>query len=78
MGQELTCRRGTWTESDGPDGSNWYTYQWLRGGTPIGFATTSSYTVGSADRGSAMSCVVRASNGFGFADAWSASVTVPI
>jgi len=61
-GQTLTCSTGTWTGT-----GITYTYQWERGGSPIGGATNSTYLLQAADVGNTLTCVVTATNGGGFA-----------
>ena len=58
LGSTLTASTGTWT----PTGLG-FTYQWLRGGTPIGGATAKTYAVTTADVGQQLSVRVTASNG---------------
>ncbi len=61
VGQALTCLRGGWSGAPAPT----FTYEWLRSGAPIPFATGSSYTVSGEDRGQSLSCVVTARNDSG-------------
>jgi hypothetical protein len=72
QGQSVTCTQGTWTNS--PTG---YSYVWQRNGSPIGGATSSSYTIQAADVGQNLTCVVTASNAAGSGQASSAAV-VPV
>jgi hypothetical protein len=65
VGESLACLHGTWSGAPPPV----FEYQWLRDGVSIESATASSYTVESADRGSALSCQVTAKNSAGTADA---------
>ena len=51
-------------------------YQWERGGVAIGDATGSSYTVGRADCGASLTCVVTASNDAGQTSVSSDAVAV--
>jgi len=60
VGQTLSVTDGTWTNT--PSG---YTYQWYRGGSPIGGATSSTYVLVTADIGSLISCIVVATNASG-------------
>ena len=69
VGESLSCLHGTWRGAPPPV----FEYQWLRDGVSIHAATASSYTVESADRGSALSCRVTARNGAGTAEANSAN-----
>ena len=62
-GQTVTCSTGTWS------GSPTYTYQWYRGASAIGSATSSSYTLVTADVGQNIKCVVTATNFVGSATA---------
>lgn len=71
-GQTLGCGNGSWTGSPAPT----YTQQWLRDGTPIAGATSSSYLVLDADLGTQLACRVTATNTQGSATAQSAPVTV--
>jgi hypothetical protein len=73
LGQELTCLSGTWKGVPSPA----LTYQWLRDGASISFATSASYVVRSEDRGASLSCRVSASNGEGVAEAVSNSLEIP-
>jgi hypothetical protein len=57
VGNVLTCTQGTWANTPTA-----YAYQWRRGGTAIGGATASTYTLVSADGGAAIACAVTASN----------------
>jgi len=56
--QTLSTTNGTWTGVPTPT----YSYQWQRGGSDIGGATGSTYTLVTADVGYAIRCVVTASN----------------
>ena len=58
VGQTLTTTNGTWTNSPST-----YTYQWYRGASSIGGATSSTYVLVSADAGQNIKCTVTASNG---------------
>jgi hypothetical protein len=60
VGDTLTAGDGTWTNS--PTG---YTYQWNRDGSPIGSATSSTYTLIEADEGTLITVAVTASNAAG-------------
>lgn len=71
-GQSLVCGNGQWTGTPAPT----YAQQWLRNGTAIDGATTSSYQVTDADLGAQLVCRVTASNSQGSATAQSAPVTV--
>ena len=56
VGSTLTANPGTWS----PAGAT-FTYVWLRGGAPISGATSSTYVVGLADVGAAISVTVTGS-----------------
>lgn len=60
VGDTLTANPGTWTNTPTS-----FTYQWLRAGTPIGGATSSTYTTVEADAGDAISVKVVAVNASG-------------
>lgn len=55
IGSVLTCAPGTWTNSPS------FAYQWKRGATNVG-TNSSTYTSQAADGGSAITCVVTATN----------------
>jgi hypothetical protein len=65
VNQRLTCLRGTWNGAPPPA----FTYQWLRDGTSIASATSSTYTAELADEGHVLTCRVTATNGEGRAEA---------
>lgn len=71
LGSTLTCSTGTWSNSPTS-----YSYEWLRDGSAIGGATSSTYVTASADVGHQISCQVTAVNGEGSASSTSASVTI--
>ncbi len=73
VGQVLTCSQGTWTNSPTS-----YAYQWLRGGSAIAGATSSTYSLGAADAGGLISCAVTSTNAGGSTVSTSAAVTVPV
>ncbi|RYB94206.1 alfa-L-rhamnosidase [Nocardioides oleivorans] len=56
IGQELVATTGSWST-----GGLQHAYQWLRDGSPIAGATSTSYAVGVADRGRRLSVQVTAS-----------------
>src|SRR5208283_3068471 len=58
VGATLSCSTGTWTGVPTPT----YAYQWLRDGTTIALATTSTYKVVGEDEGHSLSCEVTATN----------------
>lgn len=73
VGSTLTTTNGTWTGSPAPT----YTYQWLRNGSTIGGATSSTYVTVNADIDTAITCRVTATNASGSANAISSnSITV--
>jgi hypothetical protein len=57
-GQTLSTTDGTWNGIPTPT----FAYQWQRAGSNIGGATSSTYTLVSADVGNAIRCVVTATN----------------
>jgi hypothetical protein len=61
VGTLVTVTNGTWSGSSPIT----FEYRWLRNGSPIGGATSSSYTLQSADDGNAVTAQVRALNAFG-------------
>lgn len=65
-GYELEAYFGAWV------GASSYAYQWLNEGTPIGGATSKTYTLQSSDVGDNISVRVTATNSFGSAQATSA------
>jgi trimeric autotransporter adhesin len=71
-GRLLTCQPGTWSGEPGT-----FTYAWTRDGLPIYGASSSTYTVTSADELHAIVCTVTASNGGGSASASSAAYRPP-
>jgi len=72
VGNTILVSNGTWTGS--PSG---YSYQWLRNGTNIAGATSSSYLVAVADEGASLTCRVLATNIGGSTPAVSGGVTIP-
>ena len=66
----LSVSNGSW--NNGPTS---YAYQWKRGGSPIGGATSSSYTITSSDNGYTLSCTVTATNNGGSTAATSSSTS---
>jgi hypothetical protein len=58
VGQTLSTTNGTWSGIPTPT----FTYQWQRAGSNIGSATSSTYLLVAADVGSAIRCVVTATN----------------
>ena len=74
VGQTLSTTNGTWTGTPTPT----FAYQWQRGASNIGGATSSTYVIQSADIGSTIRCVVTATNTVGSASANSNStIAVP-
>ncbi len=71
QGVTLSVSNGTWSGSPTPS----FSYQWKRAGSTITGATSSTYTLQSADVGSAITCTVTASNGFSSASATSSATT---
>ena len=61
-----------------PDGNGGFTYQWHRGGTPIDGATSTTYTIATADEGTTLTVVVTYTDGGGTGETVTTSgVTVP-
>ncbi|TMK98113.1 MAG: hypothetical protein E6G34_10620 [Actinobacteria bacterium] len=69
VGQQLTCLKGIWKGQPPPS----FTYAWLRDGTSIPGATSSTYTASGADEGHVLTCVVTATNNAGTAKAESSN-----
>jgi hypothetical protein len=59
--ETLSTTNGTWIAT----GALTFQYQWLREGTPISGATSNTYVVQLADRGSLLSCIVTAVSDLG-------------
>lgn len=62
IGSLLSCKQGTWLNSPTS-----YSYQWRRDGVNIGGATSSTYTLVTADAGCDITCKVTAVNSYGSA-----------
>jgi hypothetical protein len=62
VGTQLTCDKGGLQ-----GGTLSFEYQWLREGSPIGGATSSTYTPAEADAGGSIQCLIKASNANGSA-----------
>ena len=73
VGQTLSCANGSWSGISTIS----YAYKWLREGSAIESATSSSYTVQPADQGHGLSCEVTASNSVGHSSATSNTLNVP-
>lgn len=58
-GQTLSVTSGTWTAAVGPIV---YSYQWVRGSTPVAGSTASTYVLSDTDVGNSMYCNVTGSN----------------
>ena len=71
VGGTLTSTTGTWNNSPTS-----FAYQWQRGTSDIGGATSSTYTAVTADVGSTLRCVVTATNASGSVPAASANTAV--
>ncbi len=69
VGQTLTCSSAAWTPAPAPT----LTFQWLRNGTVIGGATSSTYPVVASDLDKQIQCEVIATNGSGASVSISAS-----
>lgn len=63
IGELLSTTDGTWTGTPAPT----YAYQWTRDGSPIGGATSATYTVVAADINALIACEVTATNSAGSA-----------
>jgi len=72
-GVTLTCSLGGWRNLPTS-----VTYQWYRNGTPLANVTGPSYTVGTLDEGTTLTCVVTASNAGGSTTANTNAVKVPV
>ena len=72
FGSTLTTTNGTFTGT----APLTYTYQWLRGGSPISGETLSTYVIGSSDSLAAITCEVKATNTYGFDSEVSNTITV--
>lgn len=68
VGSTLTAVTGTWT------GSPSFTYQWRRGGSNIGGATSSTYLLDPLDEGENIDVVITGTNAFGAASTTTADV----
>jgi hypothetical protein len=71
VGETLTCPQGEWSGAPRPT----YAYAWERNGAAI--ATGSTHMIESADRGTALTCVVTATNSEGKGTAESVALHVP-
>jgi hypothetical protein len=72
-GQRLRCSTGSW--SNAPTSSG---YQWIRNGTALAGATSNTYRLRILDEGTALTCLVTASNAAGSGSALSQAVKIPI
>lgn len=72
FGSTLTTTNGTFTGT----ATLIYTYQWLRGGSPIAGQTASTYVIGASDSLAAITCEVTATNSYGFDSEVSNTITV--
>jgi hypothetical protein len=73
VGETLTCPQGEWSAAPRPT----YTYTWLRNGAAIAGASGSAYRIVTADRGTALTCVVTATNKEGKGAKESVALHVP-
>ena len=73
-GNESTVDDGSWSGSSPIT----YTYQWQLGGVDIVGATAKTILVLAGMVGQALRCVVRATNSFGFAVAFTVAVVVTV
>lgn len=71
VGQTLSVTNGTWSYSPTS-----YGYQWMRGGSAISGATSSTYLLAAADSGTSVSCMVTATNPAGSASMSSNAIAV--
>lgn len=62
FGSTLTTTNGTFTGT----ATITYTYQWLRGGSPISGQTANTYVIGASDSLAEITCVVTGTNSYGF------------
>ena len=69
----FSCSQGGWIAVSRLS----FNYQWLRDGSAIEGATSSTYTVQAADEGHTLSCEVTASNTSGSQSATSAALAIP-
>jgi hypothetical protein len=69
VGKSLFCSQGEWSGQyswePNYDPAYVFAYEWLRNGTPIGGATSSSYTLTGEDQNSVVQCRVTATNAGG-------------
>ena len=72
-GKALACSKGIWSNNP-----TVYAYRWYRNGTLLAGFTASTYRLGTLDEGTALECVVTASNAAGQASATSNAVRIPI
>jgi NHL repeat len=72
-GKELSCSTGSWTNDPKE-----FAFQWIRNGTTLDGATGDTYTLGTLDEGTTLTCRVTAINAAGQASATSKAVKVPI
>ena len=70
VGSTLSVTNGTWTNSPT------FTYQWQRGGANIAGATAATYVTVSADGGTAVGCLVTATNSSGSGSAASNTLAI--
>jgi subtilisin-like proprotein convertase family protein len=73
VGQTLVCSEGSWMRGFS---SVSFSYQWLRDGSNIEGATTSTYVVQAGDQGHTLTCEVTASNSAGHQAAISPGVAI--
>jgi len=72
QGSTLSCSTGVWAGTPAPT----YTYQWRRDGSNIGGATSNTYATQVADIGTAVDCMVTATNSGGAASSDSNNINV--
>ena len=71
VGSVLTTTNGTWTGN----ATITFGYQWLRNGSPISLATSSTYTQVLADMGQTITCRIVGTNSYGTGEAVSNAIT---
>lgn len=74
VGYTLSSSTGTWTGAPAPT----FTYQWQRGSSNLGGATSSNYVAVSADIGNTLRCVITATNSLGAVSATSANTAAVV
>ena len=75
VGYLLSSTTGTWNDGNNPPIT--YSYQWKRNGSNIVGATSSTYSIATADLGANITCMVTATNSWGSNSANSSNSIVP-